>query len=66
MDSTIYDFCHNELCCNISNYEIWNIPDVPDSLLAETPRDSEKIMGLVELTFEHLKDKIDSLFSKEI
>ena len=66
MDKIDYDFCHSELKCNIVNYEIWSIPDVPDDVLVEIPKDDVKIMGLARDRFELIKDKVDFLISHQI
>lgn len=66
MDKIDYDFCHNELDCSISNYEIWSIPDVPDDVLKETPRDDAKIMDIARDRFELIKDKVDFLIGSQI
>lgn len=65
MDTVEYEFCLNKLHCNIINYETWNIPDVPDILLMEKPKNLEKIMSIAERDFKKIKENIDILIVKK-
>ncbi len=66
MDSSDYEYCRNELNCKLPNYEIWGIPDVPDSAIAEEAKDDEKIMIYARSSFNMIKDKTDSLIVNQI
>lgn len=66
MDSLEYEFCLNELHCDISNYEIWDIPDIPDEFLIPNHKDAKKIIAIAEGDFEKIKAKVDTLVGSKM
>ena len=60
LDNTHYEFCCNYLHCNISNYEIWYIKDMPEEI-RKIPRDENKVRVFAENNFKEIKEKIDLL-----
>ena len=61
-----YEFCHDRLGCKVSNYEIWDVQDIPDELSEKTPVDMDTIIALAEDGFQKIKSGIDTLISNGI
>ena len=59
MDQEHYDFCRGELKCELDNYEIWNIVDMPEELTLRNHGDREKAKDFAEKTFQKIKTHVN-------
>lgn len=50
-----YEFCKNDLGCNLNNHEIWNIDDMPK----EYHGNQSKVDTFARETFEKIKNHVD-------
>ena len=64
MDENHKEFCFNKLACNILNFEIWNIADIPDDLIKEKSKNYDTILKVAEIDFEIIKVKIDDFIKR--
>ncbi len=59
-----YDFCCEELGCDLKAYEIWYIADMPDELLAVNGGDQEKAVQFAKETFAVIKEHVEEWLVK--
>ena len=66
MENVHYEYCYDLLNCNILNYEIWNVKDVPNELQNMEPEPVEEILAVSEKIFQEIKNHVDILLKKKL
>jgi protein-tyrosine-phosphatase len=66
MDEASCKYCLDELGCNISDYEIWDTPDIPESILDITPFSVNRALPSARITYEKIKTNADKLLKEKV